>query len=225
MKGRHEVKHYISLADYYELRARLRAVLRPDPHAGADGQYLIRSLYFDNADDRALQEKLDGIKNRDKYRIRYYNRDTSFIQLEKKSKRENLCVKKSAPVTAGEAQAIVDGDIEWMEESDHELIRELHRAMMEDGMKPRTIVDYQRDPFIYDPGNVRITLDHDIRTGISGTDFLDPDCITIPIAEDAIILEVKWDNLLPDIVRDVVQVPNRRASAFSKYAACRVYDF
>jgi hypothetical protein len=225
MKGRHEVKHYISLADYYELRARLRAVLRPDPHAGADGQYLIRSLYFDNADDRALQEKLDGIKNRDKYRIRYYNRDTSFIQLEKKSKRENLCVKKSAPVTAGEAQAIVDGDIEWMEESDHELIRELHRAMMEDGMKPRTIVDYQRDPFIYDPGNVRITLDHDIRTGISGTDFLDPDCITIPIAEDAIILEVKWDNFLPDIVRDVVQVPNRRASAFSKYAACRVYDF
>ncbi len=225
MKGRHEVKHYISLADYYELRARLRAVLRPDPHAGADGQYLIRSLYFDNADDRALQEKLDGIKNRDKYRIRYYNRDTSFIQLEKKSKRENLCVKKSAPVTAGEAQAIVDGDIEWMEESDHELIRELHRAMMEDGMKPRTIVDYQRDPFIYDPGNVRITLDHDIRTGISGTDFLDPDCITIPIAEDVIILEVKWDNFLPDIVRDVVQVPNRRASAFSKYAACRVYDF
>lgn len=91
------------------------------------------------------------------------------------------------------------------------------------GLKPKTIVDYTREPFIYGPGNVRVTLDYDIRTGLQGTQFLSPDCITIPVREDPIILEVKWDEYLPSVIRDVVQLDGRRSSAFSKYAACRVY--
>lgn len=225
MDGRHEVKHYISLGDYYALRSRLRAVLRVDAHAGPDGHYQIRSLYFDTPDDRALREKLDGVKNRDKYRIRCYNFDTSFIHLEKKSKRGNLCVKTSCRLTAEEVRKITEGSYAWMKDHKSALVRELYRAMRDDGMRPRTIVDYTRDPFTYSAGNVRVTLDHHIRTGLRATDFLDRDCVTVPAAEDVIILEVKWDNYLPDIVRDAVQVPNRRSTAFSKYAVCRTYDF
>ena len=223
MRGRHEIKHSISLTDYYVLRQRLRAMLKSDEHAGSSGKYHIRSLYFDTPEDTALREKLDGVKNRDKYRIRYYNEDTSFIHLEKKSKRGDLCVKKSVKLDRKQAQAIVDGDLEWMKDSDEELIRELHEQMLKNHLGPKTIVDYDRDPFTYPAGNVRVTLDHHIRTGLLCTDFLNPDAVTVPAAEDVIILEVKWDEYLPDLVRAAVQLNSRMASAFSKYAVCRVY--
>lgn len=84
-------------------------------------------------------------------------------------------------------------------------------------------MDYVREPFVYGPGNVRVTLDYDIRTGICGTDFLNPDCVMVPSGEPPVILEVKWDAFLPDIIRDAVQLPGRMAGAYSKYAACRIY--
>lgn len=224
MNERHEVKHNINYADYIVLKQRLRAVLYPDEHAGPEGMYHIRSLYFDNAENKALREKLDGIKNRDKYRIRYYNEDTGFIHLEKKSKRGNLCVKQSAAMTAEQVQALLDGETGWMRENGEALIRELYYKMQQDGLRPVTIVDYERDPFIFPAGNVRVTLDHHLRTSLYCSEFLKPDCVTIPAGED-IILEVKWDAYLPDLVRDAVQLKSRRASAFSKYAACRIYDF
>ena len=90
-------------------------------------------------------------------------------------------------------------------------------------MAPKTIVDYDREPFIYAPGNVRVTFDYNIRTGLNCTDFLDPDCVTIPAGDASIILEVKWDAFLPSIIRDAVQTPGRRVTAFSKYAQCRIY--
>ncbi|MBQ0000580.1 MAG: polyphosphate polymerase domain-containing protein [Clostridiales bacterium] len=224
MKGRHEIKHYISLADYYVLRQRLRAVLKPDSHTGPNGAYQIRSLYFDTPEDTALQEKLDGVRDRDKFRIRYYNQDTSFIQLEKKSKRGDACIKISAGITETEAQRLADGDYQWLKEKKEDLFLELYEAMDRRGLRAKTIVDYERDPFVYEPGNVRITLDHHIRTGIRSTDFLNPDCVTIPAAGDVIILEVKWDAFLPDIVRDAVQLQSRSSTAFSKYAACRMFE-
>ena len=92
------------------------------------------------------------------------------------------------------------------------------------GLRPRTIVDYTREPFVFGPGNVRVTLDYDIRTGLGCTDFLNPDCVTIPAGDSPVILEVKWDAFLPDIIRDAVQLSGRRSAAFSKYAACRIYD-
>ena len=219
---RHEWKHEIAYVDLLSIRARLRAVAEPDPHA-VDGRYCIRSLYFDNLDDKALREKLDGVNRREKFRIRYYNGDTSVIHLEKKSKVGGLGTKFSAPLTAQEAQRIVRGETDWMLSSPHALVKELYCKMLWQGLRPKTIVDYTREPYIYRPGNVRVTFDYDIRTGLSCTDFLDPDCPTVPAGEAAIILEVKWDDFLPAVIRDCVQTPGRRASAFSKYAQCRIY--
>ena len=219
---RHEWKHEISYADLLAIRQRLRAVCEPDPHA-KDGKYLIRSLYFDNLSDKALREKIEGVNLREKFRIRYYNGDPSVIHLEKKSKRAGLGTKYSANLTREEAQRIVDNDTDWMLKSDWPLVQELCCKMKYQGLRPRTIVDYTREPFIFRPGNVRVTFDYDIRTGLKSTDFLNPDCQTIPAGDAPILLEVKWDAFLPSIIRDAVQTPGRRVEAFSKYAQCRIY--
>ena len=219
---RHEWKHELNYLDLLTIRQRLQAVMEPDPHA-VGGKYLIRSLYFDNPDDKALREKVDGVNMREKFRIRYYNGDPSVIHLEKKSKRNGLGTKYSASLTREEAQAVVDGDLDWMMDSGRPLVQELYCKMRYQRLRPKTIVDYTREPFIYRPGNVRVTFDYNIRTGMSCTDFLNPDCITIPAGDSPILLEVKWDEYLPEIIRAAVQTPGRRETAFSKYAQCRIY--
>ena len=205
------------------LRQRLRAVMKSDSHA-VNGQYEIRSLYFDNLYNKALREKLDGVNIREKYRIRLYNNDSSTIHLERKFKNGGLGHKTSANLTPEQAQAIANGDVEWMSRSTDALILGLYTRIRNEGLKAKVIVDYIREPFVFTPGNVRVTLDYGIRTSMSCTDFLNPDCVTIPIKDSPCILEVKWDNYLPDVIRDAVQLDGRRSAAFSKYAASRMYD-
>lgn len=221
VKYRHELKHEITTGDMITIRQRLRAVAEPDPHT-VSGKYLIRSLYFDTPTDRALLEKINGVSRRQKFRIRYYNGDKSVIHLEKKCKIGGLGCKISANLTEEEARSIVEGDIGWMEFSDNELIKELHSRMVSEMLGPKVIVDYTREPFIYRPGNVRVTLDYNIRTGMRNIDFLDTDCITVPAAFGQCIMEVKWDEFLPEIIRDAVQLSHARTGSFSKYEACRL---
>lgn len=222
MKYRHEFKHEIGYADMLTIRQRLCVVAKKDNHS-INGKYEIRSLYFDNLQDKALREKIDGVNFREKFRIRYYNGDTSFIRLEKKSKINGLCLKNGTNLTCEQAQSIVDGNYDWMRESDDELICEFYTKIILQGLRPKTIVDYTREPFIYAPGNVRVTLDYNIRTGLYCTDFLNPTSVTVPTGNSPIILEVKWDEYLPDIIKDAIQLDNCRSSAFSKYAVCRMY--
>lgn len=222
MNYRHEWKHEISYADLLSLRLRLSAVMERDSH-GVNGKYEIRSLYFDSPGDRALREKLGGVNCREKFRLRYYNRDISLIFLEKKSKFGNLCAKEQCVISRGEAQKLLGGGLDWMMDSGRPLCRELYCKMRTQGLGPKTVVDYTREPFVFPAGNVRVTLDYGLRTGAFPQDFLDPDSPTLPAGEAPIILEVKWDEFLPDIVRDAVAVPNRHAAAFSKYAQCRIY--
>lgn len=223
MKFRHELKQEITYADMLALRQRLKTVMQKDFHT-TDGRYEIRSLYFDNLNDKALREKIDGVNVREKFRIRYYNGDTSLINLEKKSKINGLCLKESVSLTMKQTEAILNGDYTWMAECRKPLIRELYLKMKHDGLRPKTIVDYIREPFVFGPGNVRITLDYNIRTGLSAVDFLNNSCVTVPIANNPIILEIKWDEYLPDIIKDIIQLNRGRIGAFSKYAACRMYD-
>ena len=222
MKYRCERKHEISYGDMLVLEQRLSAIMKPDEHA-KDGKYLVRSLYFDNASDKALREKIDGVNIREKFRIRYYNNDTSLIRLEKKSKVNGFCLKKNATLSLEQAQAIANGDYEWMADCGIPLVQELYSKMMSQGLRPKTIVDYTREAFVFAPGNVRVTLDYNIRTGMTCTDFMNPNCVTVPAGDAPIILEIKWDDYLPDIIRDAVQLPNCRTGAFSKYAVYRIY--
>lgn len=222
MKLRHEWKHEINAADRLVLASRLSAVARRDVH-GQNGRYEIRSLYFDDLRDTALREKIDGVARREKFRIRYYGGDASYICLEKKSKWDGLCGKRSVLLGVQEVRALLEGDLSWMPDCGRPLVQELYWKMKSTGLRPRTIVDYTRDAYVFPAGNVRVTLDYNIRTGLDSTDFLNPGAVTVPAGDAPTILEVKWDEFLPDVIRDAVQLPGRHTSAFSKYAACRIY--
>ena len=221
-KFRHELKYYMNYADYLTIRSRLMQIAAFDSHADEDGKYLIRSLYFETPTDTALQEKLTGIMEREKFRIRFYNHDTSFIRLEKKMKINTMTRKISCPVTRVEVERLLSGDIEWMKTSERALLIELYAKMQYQQLRPKTIVDYTRECFIYAPVNVRFTLDTDIRSGLSATEIFSDKPVVHTNSEPVIIMEVKYDNFLPSIIKALVQLPNRRVTAFSKYAAARI---
>lgn len=216
-KFRHEFKHSITPADRIILIQRLSAIMQYDGFC-KNGSYEIRSLYFDNLFDKALTEKINGVNFREKFRIRFYNGDTSFIRLEKKSKINGLTSKQSAPLTLEQAEQLAKGIP--IRNSGNELIDELAFKMDSQLLKPKTIVDYTREAFVFSPGNVRVTIDHDIRTGLNSSDLLEK--LTV-LTGDEIILEVKWDEFLPSVIAEVVQLGSRQTSAFSKYAVCRIY--
>ncbi len=220
---RHELKFAIPYADYLAMRARLRAVMTADPHADASGTYRIRSIYFDNSDDKALREKIDGVGKREKFRIRYYNDDFSFITLEKKMKLGSLCLKYDARLTEEECRRLLSGDTAFMRDHPRELVRELYAKMTYQGLRPRVLVSYVREPYVFPAGNVRVTFDSRIRTTLFHREFLTEQVSDIS-ATDApgdMILEVKYDAFLPELIQDLIQVPGIRQQAFSKYGACR----
>ena len=221
MEYRHEIKHYITQADALCIKNNLSAVASIDSHA-KNGSYLIRSLYFDDLQNTALWEKLDGVNERRKFRIRYYNDDLSFIMLECKIKHNQLGCKLQERLTKEEVQKIIDGDINWMASSAKSLLVNLYVEMKTKGLRPRCVVEYKRVPFTYGPGNVRVTIDWDIRTG-RVDQFLDPNGLTLPVPDNPMLLEVKWDEYLPNVIKRAVALKGRRQSGFSKYATCRIY--
>lgn len=223
MDFRHELKHRVSTADFHLLRTRLRAFMQPDPNGDESGRYVIRSLYFDNAADKALREKIDGLNLREKFRIRFYNGNTAFIRLEKKSKQNSLGQKQSALLTLEEARALIERDWEALRQSPHPLVLELYSKMLSQQLRARTIVEYVREAYHYPPGNVRITFDSQLKTGLFATDVFDPLVPLISPSDPAILLEVKYDAFMPEVVAKLLQLGDRHAAAFSKYTACRAY--
>ena len=220
---RHENKYQISKSEYLAIRSRLRHIMSADPHTNEDGLYQIRSIYFDNIYDKALKEKIDGIAKREKFRIRWYNDDFSFITLEKKMKVNNLCLKYDARITEEECRRILDGDIEFMRNHQEELVKELYAKMRYQRLKPKVLVSYVREPYIYKPGNVRVTFDSKVRTSIFRQDLLTKNGLDISATETPsdMILEVKYDAFLPEIIQDIIQGKDLRQQAFSKYGVCR----
>lgn len=221
---RHEVKHSINPADAQELSHRLGKLFSHDENAGSHGTYRVSSLYFDTPYDKALRQKVDGVNCREKFRIRHYNGNLSFIRLEKKIKTGGLCGKYSARLTKEETEKILNGDYAFLLQREEPLLTEFYSKLTGQLLQPATVVTYDREAFLYEPGNVRVTIDQNVRTGLRSTDFLNPDLFHADVSEGLPVLEVKYDAFLPEIVQMAVQLPHRRASAYSKYAICRKYD-
>jgi len=223
VKLRHELKHTIRNGEDVILTSRLKKLFRHDENAGSHGIYRVNSLYFDTPTDLALRQKLDGVNCREKFRLRYYGDDIRFIRLEKKYKINGLCGKRSTRITQAQVKKLLSGDIEFLLSGDT-LMQELYSKMMGQRLAPKTIVTYDREAFLFAPGNVRITLDRNVRTGLASLDFLNPQLHHVPVSDGLTVLEVKYDEFLPEIVKMAVQVPNTQASAYSKYAVCRKFD-
>lgn len=223
MQYRHELKYFINQSHYLTLRSRLKHVLSQDKFADATGSYHIRSLYFDSFEDKALHEKVIGINKRSKFRIRFYNDNHDFIKLEKKMKNNGMTAKLSTKITKKQVLKILDGDIEWLKTSGNHLFEDLYVQMTTCRLKPKTIVDYTREAYVYKPGNVRITIDRNIKSGIACCDLFTKEHTTSVLQKDQIVLEVKYDRFLPSIVQMILEDQNRQTHAISKYVLCRQY--
>ena len=221
MNGRHELKYYININDYAQLRARLLVVAKPDENTCEDDGYKVRSLYFDNYSDKVVMDKLSGQSEREKFRLRYYNDDASFIRLEKKSKANRMTYKESALVTTELCKELLAGNYSCLKRPDEPLYMELYTKCRYQNLRPRNIVDYNREAYIYRAGNTRITFDSRIKTSNSVKGFLNPKLVTIPAAS-AIILEIKYDGFLPNIIRDILRIDSRNQTEFSKYVVSRL---
>ena len=137
----------------------------------------------------------------------------------------DLCLKYDTPLSEEELRKILQGDIGWMRDSGSGLIKEFYAKIRYQRLKPRVLVSYLREPYIYNAGNVRVTFDSEIRTTLYDQEFLKKDVKDISAAEtpEFMLLEIKYDEYLPDIIRDIVQMKGARQQAFSKYGACRRY--
>ncbi|WP_324729464.1 polyphosphate polymerase domain-containing protein [Lysinibacillus fusiformis] len=222
--GRQEIKQAISYPDYALLKAKLQYIMQLDKHAGADGKYVIRSTYFDNFANKVLNEKKEGYINRDKYRVRIYGQSSAIINLERKSKRNNLTFKTKCAIAQAEYEKMRLGDISWMEEDERGLIRDLYQEMSYSQLRPTTVVDYEREAYIYPFGNVRVTFDSKVQSSLRNPDMFNPSLPMVDVLEqNLVILEVKYDDYLPDIIKYLLQSVDTRAEAYSKYQLSRMY--
>lgn len=221
-KLRHEMKYFVHHHEAHALRNRIRPALTMDRNSiGSDG-YHIRSLYFDNVHETALYDKNNGIFQRKKYRIRIYNKSDKVIKLERKSKYHDYIAKESASMTREEFDRIVNGDYDFMKDSDSPLARDFYFDCKHGFMKPGVVVDYVREAYIYPISDVRITFDKRLKASIQSLDIFDADLPMVESIEGPkTIVEVKYNQFLPDFVYGLIQMSAHNRSSISKYVICR----
>jgi hypothetical protein len=225
----------INRFDLITLEAKLDKLLRRDTHS--NGSYLVSSLYFDNFTDRAVFEKLAGFPRREKWRIRYYETNLDYIQLEKKIRINSMVKKIQHPIAKENVQVILDNPANMPIDESLNLLKsspgqspdagalvplDLYSKIRNQNLRPKQIVRYRREAWTYPGGNVRITLDHDLETSNQIQNFLQPGTTTfIPITK-YFVLEVKFDHFLPEFVQKAIVLPQRNQSEFSKYIISRI---
>lgn len=226
---RHELKFFISPLQYQVLSRTLKATLNPDPNGDENNQYHIRSLYFDTAYDSALYDKISGTANRDKYRIRIYNFSDQMIRLECKSKFRDLISKRSVRITRDLAEQLISADPTGLESTASGLVSDTFREMRTNLLHPVVIVDYLREAYLHPAEEVRITFDMQLRSGLNSVDMFNPYLPTVPpFDHDEIILEVKYNQVLPPYIANLLTYALRDGacrSAISKYVYCRRFEF
>lgn len=215
---RHEYKFLISSSAAALLKCRLAGLMPRDPHAGENGQYVIRSLYFDDPNFSAYEEKTAGVRDREKYRLRCYNYNTGFVRLERKEKRGDLTRKKGQTVTQAQARALQNGEYTLTEEDS--LLQEFSHKIAS-GLRPAVLVDYDRTPFVCSAGQTRITIDENIRTKPYDADLWAANTAMIPVLEGGqAVLEVKFNDFLPQYLARALEDIPKVHLAVSKYVLC-----
>lgn len=218
---RSEWKYYISLSEYYYLRGLLQNIMTPDPNMGPGGEYFIRSLYFDSVDNIDYMNKVAGIENRKKIRLRIYDTDSDKVKLEVKNRFNSYMQKESLSITRDDALQMIDGNFEVLDGFEASVAQKAKNIMVDNAYTPKVIVDYEREAFIYPEHNVRITFDKNIRAAFSDRLF-DPNLLMTPvITEPMMVLEVKFDQMLPEYIKNAISTARILNSSVSKYCMAR----
>ena len=221
-KYRHELKYVVSVAQISILKSRIANLMKLDPHAGADGIYNIRSLYFDDYSNRCYYENENGTDPREKFRIRIYNHSSERITLECKRKEKGMTHKTSCALTREQAEQLIHGEPLQQMDTLPPLLRRFILQMRTRGLRPAVIVEYERIPYVYKNGNVRVTFDTQIASSSNVTDFFSDKLPKRPImAVGQHLLEVKFDEYLPDFIYRSLNLGRLQQTAYSKYYLCR----
>ena len=221
LRWRHEWKYWISTAQYHSIRCRLRALLRADTHVDPSGEYRVRSLYFDTIDDDHAFQKLSGLDVRAKFRIRTYLGDDDWARLEVKHRRGHRVAKESERLTREESNRLCRGQA-YTDLSRSPILGQLRMALRRGAAKPSVIVDYTREPYVFGPGNVRITFDKNLSTAPWNPNLFDPHLPLLPVrTEDTMIMEVKYDGFLPLAIKRIFPDSIVGPMSISKYILCR----
>lgn len=221
-KYRHEIKYVISKQMASILKQRLLLIMDVDKNSiNTDNTYLIRSLYFDDIYNTAYYEKIDGIEFRKKYRIRIYNYDDSFIRLECKYKHNNMTSKDQYKLNKDVYEDIINGKINNIELTDNKMFNNFLLDLKLKNLKPTVIVDYKRLALTYPVSDVRVTFDSCISSGMYNHDLFDVNTNNLSIIDDDnVVLEVKYNEILPESIAIILStIPSVRES-FSKFAYC-----
>ena len=221
---RHEEKYYISYAGYLQLKARLSAALEMDKHTThPDGKYAIRSVYFDDYCQSGLLDKVEGVENREKFRVRCYDYSDAIIRLEAKQKLGQMTRKLSATLTREQADKLLAGDLWALYDDPQPLVRNFYLKARTRLLKPAVVVDYYREAFVYH--DVRLTFDSNICSGRFGISLFDSSLPTVAVMpSDRLVLEVKYDEALPFAVKQLLKTVPLTRCAISKYALCREWQ-
>lgn len=221
---RNEWKYCIPSADAEKLYIRLHDLMERDPHADAEGVYDVHSLYFDSVNNICARENISGERRRFKYRIRFYGNEADPLFLERKSKINSLCHKESCSISASEYDRLVAGDHDdllW--EKDRKVLTRFALDMAMGAYSPRSVVSYERQALVESVTNVRITFDRNIVVSEDVDHFLTGEYSGVPVlGGDQVILEVKYDDILPSYIRRAIQASAMVQQAFSKYYHSRV---
>ena len=218
---RNEMKYLMAYPDYIVLRARLQQIMKPDRYVNGKGYYEVRSLYFDDFLNSAYQEKQDGLLERRKYRIRIYNYSADVIHLECKIKNDRYVRKETAPLTRQEFNWLIKGYPQFLLDTTYDLHRRFYFEYMAKVLRPRVIVDYEREPFVMAAGDVRVTFDKNIRAGMDGLAMFDASMSTAEVLPPGqLVMEVKFTDFLPEMVRQLLTAGVYQYLAISKYVLC-----
>lgn len=216
-----EDKYNCTEAELYMLQARMEAVLRPDSNEGGPEGYRIESLYFDDFRDSCLQDTEDGVNRRSKYRIRIYNGSLDVIKLEVKIKQDNRILKRSKTISCAQMESLVRGECIEDDASAEDPATLFNLAVRTKGLRPKVIVAYERKAYVYEPGNVRITFDRNVRANGRVEEFGQKNTGYEFLYEYDKVLEVKYDEFIPGFLLQLLEVGNMQQSAYSKYQLCR----
>ncbi len=222
-KYRSEWKYLLSNQDLSKVRTRISSVLDLDKHTPQRGRYVVHSLYFDDYKDSCVYSTYAKLSKRYKWRIRYYDNDLDYLVLEKKKKIESRCHKESVRITIDEYNDIINNNIlDTMYDTKKELLRELAKDILIYNYKPKVIVDYERVAYVEEITNIRITFDMKISASYEMDHFLDGDYTKYYVMpSDKNILEVKFDDILPSYIRNIIESHGFIQTGFSKYYYCR----
>ena len=225
--GRKELKYYISYNEYVVLSNLLRKVMSEDKHNNeALGGYFIRSLYFDTLDNRAYEEKMAGIEKRAKYRIRIYDVNTKQVKFEIKSKFKDCIVKETAIISREDAVEMQNMNYEVMLKYNNRVLNKVYKEFKKSQFYPVVVVDYLREAFTHDFNKVRITFDSFLKSSSLQLDLFRKGPFLIKqLMKGIIIMEIKYNNFMPEPIKMALQLPSFERSAISKYCISRQDKF